>query len=247
MDIAKAKPGKRPDAKTLYDCVQVEREDVRPYVEYLLGRVVCCEAEETLRSYPVSITSDCMLYSGYAVSHMNPELYKVPFIGADSIEKQLQELIIRQQKLTSTCRKLETVTRTLQAVQLQTVISDDFIRQLEDGLCKAKEVEQLEQKIKELRDAQTPESLQELLLLDQKLDEAKKKKNELYMLQVEQESRRRQLEEDMKLCNARIQELQQQVKEAKKPEQGIPDTIGQSPRQTVSAGNRNSWRKHCGS
>lgn len=167
-----------------------------------------------------------MLYSGYAVSHMNPELYKVPFIGADSIEKQLQELIIRQQKLTSTCRKLETVTRTLQAVQLQTVISDDFIRQLEDGLCKAKEVEQLEQKIKELRDAQTPESLQELLLLDQKLDEAKKKKNELYMLQVEQESRRRQLEGDMKLCNARIQELQQQVKEAKKPEQGIPDTIG---------------------
>ena len=226
VDIAKAKPGKRPDAKTLYDCVQVEREDVRPYVEYLLGRVVCCEAEETLRSYPVSITSDCMLYSGYAVSHMNPELYKVPFIGADSIEKQLQELIIRQQKLTSTCRKLETVTRTLQAVQLQTVISDDFIRQLEDGLCKAKEVEQLEQKIKELRAAQTPESLQELLLLDQKLDEAKKKKNELYMLQVEQESRRRQLEEDMKLCNARIQELQQQVKEAKKPEQGIPDTIG---------------------
>lgn len=163
VDIAKAKPGKRPDAKTLYDCVQVEREDVRPYVEYLLGRVVCCEAEETLRSYPVSITSDCMLYSGYAVSHMNPELYKVPFIGADSIEKQLQELIIRQQKLTSTCRKLETVTRTLQAVQLQTVISDDFIRQLEG---------------------------------------------------------------DMKLCNARIQELQQQVKEAKKPEQGIPDTIG---------------------
>ena len=80
VDIAKAKPGKRPDAKTLYDCVQVEREDVRPYVEYLLGRVVCCEAEETLRSYPVSITSDCMLYSGYAVSHMNPELYKVPFI-----------------------------------------------------------------------------------------------------------------------------------------------------------------------
>ena len=85
-------------------------------------------------------------------------------------------------------------------------------------------MEQLEQKIKELRAAQTPESLQELLLLDQKLDEAKKKKNELYMLQVEQESRRRQLEEDMKLCNARIQELQQQVKEAKKPEQGIPDT-----------------------
>lgn len=225
VDIAKAKPGNRPHVKTLYDCVRVEREDVRPYVEYLLGRVVCCEAEETLRSYPVSITSDCMLYSGYAVTHMNPDLYKVPFIGSDSIEKQLQELIIHQQKLTSSCRRLETVTKTLAGVQLQTVISDDFIRQLEDGLRKAREVEQLEQKVKELRKAQTPESLQELLVLDQKLEEAKKKKNELYMLQVEQGSRRRKLEEDMQICNARMQELQQHQKEIQKPEHGIPNAI----------------------
>lgn len=225
VDIAKAKPGKRPDAKTLYDCVHVEREDVRPYVEYLLGRVVCCEEEAALRSYPISITSDCMLYSGYAVSHMNPELYRVPFIGSDSIEKQLQEIIIQQQKLSVSLRKSEAVTKTLQSVQLQTVISDDFIRQLEDGVSKAKEVEQLERKIEELRTAQTPESLQELMLLDQKLDEAKKKKNELYMLQVEQGSRRRKLEEDMQLCNERIQELQQRLRETTKPEQGIPDAV----------------------
>lgn len=225
VDIAKAKPGKRPDAKTLYDCVHVERKDVAPYVEYLLGRVVCCEEEDTLRSYPVSITSDCMLYSGYAVSHMNPALYQVPFIGSDSIEKQLQETILQIQKSAASCKKLEAITQILQAVHLQQIISDDFIRQLKDGLHKAKDVEALEHKIKELRAAQTPESLQELLVLDQKIEEAKKKKNELYMLQVEQGSRRHRLEDDMKLCNSRIQELQQRLQEAKKPENGIPDSI----------------------
>ena len=115
-----------------------------------------------------------MLYSGYAVSHMNPALYQVPFIGSDSIEKQLQETILQIQKSAASCKKLEAITQILQAVHLQQIISDDFIRQLKDGLHKAKDVEALEHKIKELRAAQTPESLQELLVLDQKIEEAKK-------------------------------------------------------------------------
>lgn len=225
VDIAKAKPGKRMEVKTLYDCVEVQREDIRLYVEYLLGRVVCCEREQDLRSYPISITQDCMLYSGYAISHMNPDFYRRPFIGTESIERQLQEIIAQIQAYSYRLKKQEEILHTLQDVRVAAIINDDFIRQLDDGIRKAQSSAKYDQDIQELRKAQTPESLQELMDIEEQLGKAKKESQNLYEKQVKQEAQKTNLEKEMNECNERCAELKEKRSHTAMPEAGIPQTI----------------------
>lgn len=45
--------------------IETENELARSYVDYLLGRVICCDNVEQLRSYKTAITSEGMLYQGY--------------------------------------------------------------------------------------------------------------------------------------------------------------------------------------
>lgn len=225
VDQTKAKPGNRPDAVTLYDHVEVDQESLKPYVEYLLGRVVCCSEEAKIREYPISITQDCMLYSGYAVSRMNPNSYKTPFIGADSVEKQLKEVIKQIKEHREQLEQIETLYELIKDIHLDQSINDDFLRQLESGVEKAVNMEELAQEMEDLRKAQTPESLQELMELDDQIKQVKLARNKVYNLQIEQGTRKNLLESDMSSSNERMQELQKQLNETPFPEQGIPESI----------------------
>lgn len=45
--------------------VSCEDKYVRAYIDYLLGRVICCYDEEKLRDNRISVTRDCMIYRNY--------------------------------------------------------------------------------------------------------------------------------------------------------------------------------------
>lgn len=225
IDQAKAKPGNRPNAVTLYDYVEVDQESLKPYVEYLLGRVVCCNEEAKIRDYPISITQDCMLYSGYAVSRMNPNSYKIPFIGADSVERQLKEVIFQIKEHKEQLEKVEGLYKMIEHIHLDQSISDDFLRQLESGIEKAGNMEDLAHQMEDLRKAQTPESLQELMELDDQIKQTKLARNKVHGLQIEQGARKHNMETEMASCNDRIQELQKLLNETPLPSQGIPQSI----------------------
>lgn len=54
--------------------IETENELARSYVDYLLGRVICCDNVEQLRSYKTAITSEGMLYQGYVARALRRDL-----------------------------------------------------------------------------------------------------------------------------------------------------------------------------
>ena len=75
---------------SLAEIVNSEDKYVNAYVRFLLGKVIRCYNDEKIREHKISITKECMLYKGYAVSAINKDIYSKPYIGRDSLEKQIE-------------------------------------------------------------------------------------------------------------------------------------------------------------
>ena len=67
VDIGKLREKEtlRPLPGSLAEKVETENKLARSYVDYLLGRVICCDTAEQLRCYKTAITAEGMLYQGY--------------------------------------------------------------------------------------------------------------------------------------------------------------------------------------
>lgn len=78
------------NSSSLAEMVVSENRFALAYVRELLNRVVCCENVKELKQHAISITSGCMLYQGKAVRKINPEVYKIPYIGKYALKKQLE-------------------------------------------------------------------------------------------------------------------------------------------------------------
>ena len=74
--------------------VQTDHPLARSYIDYLLGRVVCCANINQLRKHRTAITADGMLYQGYVARPIPKNLMDDAFIGRRAIELR----IIRLQK-----------------------------------------------------------------------------------------------------------------------------------------------------
>src|SRR5690554_905927 len=62
----------------------------RSYVNMLLNNVITVEKVSELKNYNRSITASGMTYSNYTARQLNPNSYKVPFIGNNSTEMQIK-------------------------------------------------------------------------------------------------------------------------------------------------------------
>ena len=84
---------------SLAEKIDTENSLARIYVDYLLGRVVCCDTVEQIRNYKIAITSEGMLYQGYVARSIRRELMDDAFIGRlavnlriSRIEKELEQI-----------------------------------------------------------------------------------------------------------------------------------------------------------
>jgi len=75
--------------KTLAYVVKSENRYAKAYANYILGRVYRCDTVQELENYDIAITDDCMLYQGYVVKHLNPKVYKNPYIGQEAYRTQI--------------------------------------------------------------------------------------------------------------------------------------------------------------
>lgn len=75
---------------SLAGLIESKNRYARAYANYLLGRVTVCENTQQLKSCSIGITKTCMLYQGKALRKINPEIYRVPFIGKYALKKQLE-------------------------------------------------------------------------------------------------------------------------------------------------------------
>lgn len=94
VDIGKLREREtiRPRDDSLACRVETESELARSYIDYLLGRVVCCEAAEQLRNFKTAITTDGLLYQGYVVRSIQRKLMDDAFIGRRAINLRVSRL-----------------------------------------------------------------------------------------------------------------------------------------------------------
>lgn len=94
VDIGKLREREavRPRDDSLAKKVETENPLARSYMDYLLGRVVCCDRADQLRSFKTAITADGMLYQGYVARSMRREWMDNAFIGRRAVNLRISRL-----------------------------------------------------------------------------------------------------------------------------------------------------------
>lgn len=94
VDIGRLREKERiePLPDSLAKKVETDDELARSYIDYLLGRVVCCSHVDQLRRYKTAITADGMLYHGYVVRPIRKELMEDAFIGRRAVALRIERI-----------------------------------------------------------------------------------------------------------------------------------------------------------
>lgn len=94
VDIGKLREREKmsPWDDSLAKKVETENMLARSYIDYLLGRVVCCNTVAQLRKHRTAITADGMLYQGYVARVIRRELMDDAFIGRRAVSLRISRL-----------------------------------------------------------------------------------------------------------------------------------------------------------
>lgn len=94
VDIGKLREKERLDAwpDSLAKKVETSNDLARSYIDYLLGRVVCCSHVDQLRRSRTAITPEGMLYQGYVVRPIRKELMDDAFIGRRAVALRIARI-----------------------------------------------------------------------------------------------------------------------------------------------------------
>ena len=92
VDIGRLREKERlePWPDSLAKKVETTNDLARSYIDYILGRVVCCSHVDQLRRSKTSITADGMLYQGYVVRPIRKELMDDAFIGRRAVTLRIE-------------------------------------------------------------------------------------------------------------------------------------------------------------
>ena len=78
---------------SLAEEVESSTDYIKDYINYLMGSVIKCSSVEELRKNKSGITTDCILYQGYKLQHINPRNYtEEAYVGRSAIERRLRLL-----------------------------------------------------------------------------------------------------------------------------------------------------------
>ena len=81
-----------PREDSLAKKIKTDHSLARSYIDYLLGRVVCCAHVDQLRQYKTAITADGMLYQGYVARPLRRDLMEDAFIGRQAVALRMKRL-----------------------------------------------------------------------------------------------------------------------------------------------------------
>ena len=87
---------------------------VKEYIDFLLGRVICCDRVEDLRNHSMAITAEGMLYQGYVSRAIPREILDSVYIGKHALEQQILAQKERIQVLGLRCEALNQAFSTLE-------------------------------------------------------------------------------------------------------------------------------------
>ena len=161
VDIGKLRERERlePWSDSLAKKVETENDLARSYIDYLLGRVVCCSHVDQLRRSKTAITADGMLYQGYVVRPIRKELMDDAFIGRRAVALRIARIEVELTEIQSKLQIWVPIYQTLSKYQNHEVLfsarytqsvvpqrQTDYLR----GLEISSELEQIEEQISHL-------------------------------------------------------------------------------------------------
>ena len=94
VDVGKLRKQEKiePKENSLAQKVETKNDLARSYMDYLLGRVICCSRVEELRDYKTAITAEGMLYQGYVARPLRRSWMEDAFIGRRAVELRIRRL-----------------------------------------------------------------------------------------------------------------------------------------------------------
>ena len=114
---------------SLADVVESKNRYARAYANYLLGRVTVCDSTEQLCQFPCAITKACMLYQGKTLRKINPEIYRIPYIGKYALKVQLEMLEKEYKEKSKKQRHIKDIINTLSSyIELLSQINTDTLK-----------------------------------------------------------------------------------------------------------------------
>lgn len=73
--------------------IETQSDLARTYIDYLLGRVVCCSHVDRLREHKIAITPAGMLYQGYVMRPIPKDRMEDAFIGRRAVDLRIARLL----------------------------------------------------------------------------------------------------------------------------------------------------------
>lgn len=161
VDIGKLREKERlePWPDSLAKKVETNNDLARSYIDYLLGRVVCCSHVDQLRRSKTAITADGMLYQGYVVRPIRKELMDDAFIGRRAVALRIARIEAELAEIQTNLQMWNPVYQTLSKYQnrdvlfsmryVQSIVTQrqaDYLR----GIEISKELERIEEQISHL-------------------------------------------------------------------------------------------------
>lgn len=77
------------EKNSLASIMTSQNVDAQYYINFTCGNVIMCDNEQELENYNTAITNDGLIYRGYTVRALNPNVDK-PFIGANALQDQTE-------------------------------------------------------------------------------------------------------------------------------------------------------------
>lgn len=101
VDIAKLRERERvvPWDDSLAKKIETDNDLARIYIDYLLGRVVCCTHVSQLRRHKTAITAEGMVYQGYVARPLRKEQMENAFIGRRAVALRIEKLEMEIQEV----------------------------------------------------------------------------------------------------------------------------------------------------
>ena len=161
VDIGKLREKERlePWPDSLAKKVETNNDLARSYIDYLLGRVVCCSHVDQLRRSKTAITADGMLYQGYVVRPIRKELMDDAFIGRRAVSLRIARIEAELAEIQTNLQMWNPVYQTLSKYQnrdvlfsmryVQSIVTQrqaDYLR----GIEISKELERVDEQISHL-------------------------------------------------------------------------------------------------
>lgn len=177
VDIGKLQElNPRAEKGCLADEVITDNPYARVYADYLLGRVMKCERVEDLRSHRTAVTPSGMLYHNFTARQINPQRWKIPYIGKQALKKQLG---IKEKELAELTPEIETIAGRfdiLEGLKEVEPLAEDSIAHITGSLRQLQAYPDLVRERQQLQETIKGIDISYLDKLDQAIDQVDKQK-----------------------------------------------------------------------